>query len=120
MVTVPAISAAERERLLTNYPEVFHRSFMQRYGLAIGTAITLVYLTICFFAFNVGPGLHGGPLGPRLGLSAGLVFLACAAAPALRSGRHGAGAVVQPRPVSRRLQHRLAAADCEWRLHGDL
>jgi phosphonate transport system permease protein len=60
MVTVPAIGAAERERLLTTYPQVFHRTFTRRYGLAIGAAITLAYLTVCFFAFNVGPAFMEG------------------------------------------------------------
>ena len=60
MATVPAIGAGERERLLAAYPEVFRRGFMQRYGLAIGMAVTLAYLTICFFAFNVGPAFMEG------------------------------------------------------------
>jgi len=60
MATVPAISADDRQRLLTAHPQVFHRSFMQRFGLLIGAVITLVYLTICFFAFNVGPAFMEG------------------------------------------------------------
>ena len=60
MGTVPSISAAERGRLLAAYPQVFRRSFMQRFGLAIGAAITLAYLAICFFAFNVGPAFTDG------------------------------------------------------------
>ncbi|MCL6706029.1 phosphonate ABC transporter, permease protein PhnE [Pseudomonas sp. R2.Fl] len=60
MRSVPTTSAPERERLLATYPQVFHRSFMQRYGLAIGVGIILVYLIACFFAFNVGPAFTQG------------------------------------------------------------
>lgn len=55
MPSVPSINTADRERLLADYPQVFHRSFWQRYGLAVGAGIVAVYLVICFFAFNVGP-----------------------------------------------------------------
>ncbi|NGO65021.1 phosphonate ABC transporter, permease protein PhnE [Rhizobium daejeonense] len=60
MSSVPTIHASERERLLSQYPQVFHRSFMQRYGLVIGSGIVAVYLAICFFAFNVGPAFMNG------------------------------------------------------------
>ncbi|MBL8578342.1 MAG: phosphonate ABC transporter, permease protein PhnE [Mesorhizobium sp.] len=60
MATAPAISTSERERLLATFPDVFQRSFMQRFGLAIGATLTLIYLTICFFAFNVGPAFMEG------------------------------------------------------------
>ena len=54
------IHAAERERLLAAYPEVFRRSFWQRFGAAICAGITLLYLAVCFFAFNVGPAFMDG------------------------------------------------------------
>lgn len=54
------LNTAERERLLSAYPEVFHRSFWQRWGLAIGVGVTLVYLAVCFVAFNVGPAFVNG------------------------------------------------------------
>lgn len=60
MRTVPAISAAERDRLLITYPQVFHRSFLQRHGLAITLGAVISYLVICFFAFNVGPAFTQG------------------------------------------------------------
>ncbi|MGX5667600.1 phosphonate ABC transporter, permease protein PhnE [Rhizobium daejeonense] len=60
MSSVPTIHASERERLLSQYPQVFHRSFMQRYGLVIGSGIVAIYLAICFFAFNVGPAFMNG------------------------------------------------------------
>lgn len=60
MGTVPSITASERERLLSTYPQVFQRGFMQRFGLAIGAGLVLVYLVVCFFAFNVGPAFMEG------------------------------------------------------------
>jgi phosphonate transport system permease protein len=54
------INAADRERLTAAHPNIFHRSFGQRFGLLIGAAIILCYLVACFFAFNVGPAfVHG-------------------------------------------------------------
>ncbi|SFA91527.1 phosphonate transport system permease protein [Rhizobium sp. NFR07] len=58
--SVPSINASDRERLRAAYPEVFHRSFMRRYGLLVGSGIVVIYLTICFFAFNVGPAFMNG------------------------------------------------------------
>ncbi len=58
--SVPSINASDRERLLSAYPEVFHRSVMKRYGLLIGFGIIFAYLVICFFAFNVGPAFKNG------------------------------------------------------------
>ncbi len=58
--SVPSINAADRERLREQYPQVFHRSFLQRYGLLIGSGTVFLYLAICFFAFNVGPAFMQG------------------------------------------------------------
>jgi phosphonate transport system permease protein len=55
-----AISAAERRRLGGKFPEVFRKSFLQRYGLPVGIALTLAYLVFCWFFFNVGPALQNG------------------------------------------------------------
>ncbi len=60
MASVPTIAAEERDRLLGSYPQVFHRGFLQRYGLLIAAVITTVYLIVCFFAFNVGPAVMEG------------------------------------------------------------
>ena len=60
MPSVPSVNAASRERLLADYPQVFHRSFWQRYGLAVGVGIAAVYLVVCFFAFNIGPAFVQG------------------------------------------------------------
>jgi phosphonate transport system permease protein len=60
MPSVPSINASDRERLLNDHPQVFHRSVMQRYGLLIGAGIVSIYLVICFFAFNVGPAFTQG------------------------------------------------------------
>lgn len=60
MPSVPSIHPSERERLMAAHPQVFHRSFMQRYGLALGVGMTVVYLVICFFAFQVGPAFVNG------------------------------------------------------------
>lgn len=49
------LNTAERERLTVAHPEVFKRSFMQRYGLLVGIGTAVVYLVGCFFFFNVGP-----------------------------------------------------------------
>lgn len=54
------MNTAERERLSATYPEAFHRSFWQRWGLAICVAVTLVYLAVCFVTFNVGPAFVNG------------------------------------------------------------
>ncbi|MGK6314509.1 phosphonate ABC transporter, permease protein PhnE [Neorhizobium sp. DT-125] len=60
MSSVPTINAAERDRLLAAYPQVFHRSFMQRWGLAISAAVVVVYLAFCFAFFNVIPTFVNG------------------------------------------------------------
>ncbi|RYE66533.1 MAG: phosphonate ABC transporter, permease protein PhnE, partial [Rhizobiaceae bacterium] len=60
MPSVPAINASDRERLRETYPQVFQRSFLQRYGLVIGSGLILAYLVACFFAFNVGPAFRNG------------------------------------------------------------
>ena len=54
------INAAERDRLLAAYPDVFKRSFWQRWGLALCVGVTVLYLAICFVAFNVGPAFMQG------------------------------------------------------------
>ncbi|TBZ23230.1 phosphonate ABC transporter, permease protein PhnE [Rhizobium leguminosarum] len=60
MSSVPTINAAERERLLSAYPDVFHRSFMQRWGLLLISAAVFVYLAFCFAFFNVIPTFVNG------------------------------------------------------------
>ena len=60
MSSTLAINGAERERLLAAHPQVFHRSFMQRWGLLVGLLVTVAYLVVCFFAFNVGPAFMSG------------------------------------------------------------
>lgn len=60
MPSTPTISAADRERLLAAYPEVFRQSFLQRWGLALGAGVTVLYLAVCFVAFNVGPAFMQG------------------------------------------------------------
>ncbi|MEN3150304.1 phosphonate ABC transporter, permease protein PhnE [Neorhizobium sp. IRAMC:178] len=55
-----AVNAADRERLLRTYPEIFHRSFMQRWGLAIAAVAVFVYLAFCFSFFNVIPTFANG------------------------------------------------------------
>ncbi|KKB13758.1 phosphonate ABC transporter permease [Devosia geojensis] len=55
-----AISAAERRRLEGKFPEVFRKSFLQRYGLPVGIVLTLAYLVFCWFFFGVGPALQNG------------------------------------------------------------
>ncbi|WP_409457369.1 phosphonate ABC transporter, permease protein PhnE [Rhizobium sp.] len=58
--SVPSINASDRERLRAAHPEVFHRSFLKRYGLLVGSGIVTLYLVVCFFAFNVGPAFMNG------------------------------------------------------------
>jgi len=60
MSTSFVINGADRERLLSQYPQVFQQSFLRRYGLFLGLVAVFVYLVICFFAFNVGPALMNG------------------------------------------------------------
>nr|WP_046600397.1 phosphonate ABC transporter, permease protein PhnE [Neorhizobium galegae] len=60
MMSTLAVNAADRERLLAAYPEVFHRSFMQRWGLAIAAVTVFVYLAFCFSFFNVIPTFVNG------------------------------------------------------------
>jgi len=54
------ISVAERNRLHAKYPTVFHRTFLQRWGLLVSIVATLAYLVFCWFFFNVGPALQNG------------------------------------------------------------
>jgi phosphonate transport system permease protein len=54
------INASDRQRLLDTYPEVFHRSFLQRWGLLLGAAVALVYLALCFNFFKVIPTFANG------------------------------------------------------------
>ncbi|MGN8153064.1 phosphonate ABC transporter, permease protein PhnE [Agrobacterium sp. 22094] len=60
MSTSFVINGADRERLLSQYPQVFQLGFMRRYGLFVGLVVAIAYLVICFFAFNVGPALTNG------------------------------------------------------------
>jgi phosphonate transport system permease protein len=60
MKSTPSIHASERERLTKTYPHVFHKSFMQRYGLLISLGAVVSYLALCFVFFNVGPALMQG------------------------------------------------------------
>ncbi|KQX42057.1 phosphonate ABC transporter permease [Devosia sp. Root436] len=55
-----AISMAERNRLETKYPAVFHQGFMRRWGLLVGIGLALAYLVFCWFFFSVGPALQNG------------------------------------------------------------
>ena len=54
------LNTADRERLTAAHPQVFNRSFMQRYGLLAGILIVFAYLVACFFFFNVGPAFMQG------------------------------------------------------------
>jgi phosphonate transport system permease protein len=54
------LNTADRERLTAAHPQVFNRSFMQRYGLLVGLLAVTVYLIGCFFFFNVGPAFMQG------------------------------------------------------------
>ncbi|UPA27948.1 phosphonate ABC transporter, permease protein PhnE (plasmid) [Shinella oryzae] len=60
MMSPTMIHAAERDRLLASYPDVFRRSFWQRWGLALCAGVTVLYLAVCFVAFNVGPAFMQG------------------------------------------------------------
>ncbi|MBX4998555.1 phosphonate ABC transporter, permease protein PhnE [Rhizobium lentis] len=60
MSSVLTIDAAKRNRLLDTYPDVFHRSFMQRWGFPLISAAVLVYLAFCFAFFNVIPTFMNG------------------------------------------------------------
>ncbi|MBX5145320.1 phosphonate ABC transporter, permease protein PhnE [Rhizobium lentis] len=60
MSSVLTIDAAKRNRLLATYPDVFHRSFMQRWGFPLISAAVLVYLAFCFAFFNVIPTFMNG------------------------------------------------------------
>ncbi|GGF14458.1 phosphonate ABC transporter, permease protein PhnE [Youhaiella tibetensis] len=55
-----ALTDIERETLKANYPAVFEKSFWQRHGIAIGVAVTVVYLAFCFVFFNVGSVISEG------------------------------------------------------------
>ena len=55
-----SLSVAERSRLALAYPEALHRSFFQRWGLAVGLGAVVLYLGFCWFFFNVGPALQNG------------------------------------------------------------
>jgi phosphonate transport system permease protein len=59
-MTALTVNAAERERLLAAYPQAFHRSFMQRWGLVVAAATVAVYLAFCFVFFKVGPTFANG------------------------------------------------------------
>lgn len=54
------VNAADRQRLLETYPEVFHRSFMQRWGLALVAGLVIVYLALSFNFFKVIPTFVNG------------------------------------------------------------
>lgn len=54
------VNAADRQRLLDNYPEVFHRSFMQRWGLALIAGLVIIYLALAFNFFKVIPTFVNG------------------------------------------------------------
>jgi len=54
------LNTADRERLTAAHPAIFNRGFMQRFGLLTGIVAVLVYLTACFFFFNVGPAFMQG------------------------------------------------------------
>ncbi|MDX3929567.1 MAG: phosphonate ABC transporter, permease protein PhnE [Shinella sp.] len=54
------VNTADRDRIMAAYPQVFERSFMQRWGMAIGMGVTVLYLAVCFVAFNVGPAFMQG------------------------------------------------------------
>ena len=55
-----SLSVAERSRLALAYPEALHRSFFQRWGLAVGLGAVVLYPVFCWFFFNVGPALQNG------------------------------------------------------------
>jgi phosphonate transport system permease protein len=59
-MSTATISAAERLRLTKKYPQAFERSFARRWGLLIGAAATIIYLSFCFFFFNIGPAFSNG------------------------------------------------------------
>lgn len=59
-MSIVTVNAAERERLLAAYPQVFERSFMQRWGLALVVGAVLVYLAFCFAFFKVIPTFANG------------------------------------------------------------
>ncbi|PZU21704.1 MAG: phosphonate ABC transporter, permease protein PhnE [Shinella sp.] len=60
MHSTPLIPLADRERIERQYAAVLGRSFLQRFGLAIGLAAATVYLALSFVFFNVGPTLMNG------------------------------------------------------------
>ncbi|MFB2551819.1 phosphonate ABC transporter, permease protein PhnE [Ensifer soli] len=60
MPTSLKVNAVDAARLTSAYPEVFRRSFAQRFGLALGAGITALYLALCFVAFDVGPAFVNG------------------------------------------------------------
>ena len=55
-----SLSVAERSRLALAYPGALHKSFFQRWGLAVGLGAVVLYLVFCWFFFNVGPALQNG------------------------------------------------------------
>ncbi|WP_162894910.1 phosphonate ABC transporter, permease protein PhnE [Rhizobium terrae] len=59
-MSVLTVNAAERERLLSTYPDVFHRSFMQRWGLLIVAVCVVVYIAFCFSFFKIIPTFANG------------------------------------------------------------
>lgn len=60
MRSTPLISPVDREGIESRHAAVLQRSFLQRFGLALGLAGAAAYLVACFFFFNVGPALKAG------------------------------------------------------------
>ena len=60
MSSVLTVNAADQERLEATYPHVFHRSFMQRWGIAVVAGAVVVYLAFCFAFFKVIPTFANG------------------------------------------------------------
>ena len=54
------INAADRQRLLETYPEVFHRSFLQRWGVLLISVAVVIYLALCFNFFKIIPTFANG------------------------------------------------------------
>jgi phosphonate transport system permease protein len=55
-----AVTADEKRRLVSLYPQVFAKSFGQRWGLLVAALGTLVYLLFCYSFFDVGPAFVQG------------------------------------------------------------
>jgi phosphonate transport system permease protein len=54
------ITAEDRARLLATHRDILRPSLWQRWGLLAGIGVMLVYLTFCFFFFDVGGALATG------------------------------------------------------------